>query len=77
MIQITSTIGVGNTALGAFDNALYKTGVANYNLLRLSSVIPYGVYRPTQPSERQALSRGYEYNRFRYASKREERPRNL
>lgn len=42
MIQITSTIGVGNTALGAFDNALYKTGVANYNLLRLSSVIPYG-----------------------------------
>lgn len=42
MIQVTSVIGTGNTELGAFDNALHRAGVSNYNLLRLSSVIPYG-----------------------------------
>lgn len=32
--------GHASTELGAFDKALYSAGIANYNLLRLSSVIP-------------------------------------
>jgi len=39
-IHVSSALGTGPTQLSAFDNALIKTGVANYNLLRLSSVIP-------------------------------------
>lgn len=39
-IIIQKSIGTGSTELSAFDNALYKSGTANYNLLPLSSVIP-------------------------------------
>lgn len=39
-ISVVSAKGVGQTLLSAFDNALKKTGVYNFNLLRLSSVIP-------------------------------------
>lgn len=39
-ILIASGIGSGPTKLAAFDAALNDAGVANYNLLRLSSVIP-------------------------------------
>lgn len=39
-IQVTSGIGTGPTKLAAFDAALHHAGVANYNLIRLSSVIP-------------------------------------
>lgn len=39
-ITIVSGIGTGPTELSAFDSALNDAGVANYNLLRLSSVIP-------------------------------------
>lgn len=39
-IQVSSGIGIGPTKLSAFDSALNDAGVANYNLLRLSSVIP-------------------------------------
>lgn len=39
-IHITSGVGTGSTKLAAFDAALGSAGVANYNLLRLSSVIP-------------------------------------
>lgn len=39
-ISVTSGIGTGPTKLAAFDAALNHAGVANYNLLRLSSVIP-------------------------------------
>lgn len=41
-IQIASAVGTGPTRLAAFDDALIKTGTANYNLIRLSSVIPPG-----------------------------------
>ena len=41
-ILITKSTGVGDTELSAFDNALYNAGVANFNLIRLSSVIPEG-----------------------------------
>jgi arginine decarboxylase len=39
-IHIGSGIGTGSTTLAAFDAALNDVGIANYNLLRLSSVIP-------------------------------------
>jgi len=39
-IHIASGIGSGLTNLAAFDGALNDAGIANYNLLRLSSVIP-------------------------------------
>jgi arginine decarboxylase len=40
IINMTKGIGVGPTELAAFDAALNQAGVANYNLLYLSSVIP-------------------------------------
>jgi arginine decarboxylase len=39
-IYLASGIGTGPTKLSAFDAALNDAGVANYNLIRLSSVIP-------------------------------------
>ncbi len=39
-ILITQGLGSGPTKLAAFDAALNDAGVANYNLIRLSSVIP-------------------------------------
>jgi arginine decarboxylase len=41
-IPITTGVGVGRTALAAFDHALFAAGIANYNLVALSSVIPTG-----------------------------------
>lgn len=41
-IYLTEGIGKGSTELAAFDNALLQAGVANFNLIRLSSVIPTG-----------------------------------
>ncbi|HYH24152.1 MAG TPA: pyruvoyl-dependent arginine decarboxylase [Blastococcus sp.] len=39
-IPIVTGIGTGSTALSAFDGALRDAGIANYNLIRLSSVVP-------------------------------------
>lgn len=39
-IYISSALGWGRTMLSAFDHALIETGTANYNLIRLSSVVP-------------------------------------
>jgi len=39
-IQIVSGVGTGPTKMAAFDAALRQAGIANYNLLKLSSVIP-------------------------------------
>lgn len=39
-IQLATGIGQGPTKLAAFDAALNDAGVANYNLIRLSSVVP-------------------------------------
>jgi arginine decarboxylase len=39
-IHITSGLGSGPTKLAAFDAALNRAGVSNYNLIRLSSIIP-------------------------------------
>jgi arginine decarboxylase len=40
ILQVSAAIGSGPTELAAFDDALLKVGAANYNLVRLSSVIP-------------------------------------
>jgi len=39
-IEIACGTGTGPNTLAAFDSALCATGIANFNLLRLSSVIP-------------------------------------
>jgi len=39
-IRITEGVGTGPTELAAFDQALVKGGIANYNLIYLSSVLP-------------------------------------
>lgn len=41
-IRVSAGTGTGATPLAAFDGALRQAGVANFNLLRLSSVIPPG-----------------------------------
>lgn len=41
-IYVVPAIGKGRTLLSAFDNALQKAGVYNYNLITLSSIIPPG-----------------------------------
>ena len=41
-IYLTTGTGTGPTTLAAFDSALHANGIDNYNLLRLSSVIPPG-----------------------------------
>jgi arginine decarboxylase len=39
-IRISTGTGAGSTRLAAFDAALHDAGVADFNLVRLSSVIP-------------------------------------
>lgn len=41
-IQLTSGTGKAHTKLAAFDAALHEAGISNYNLIRLSSIIPPG-----------------------------------
>ena len=43
-IEVACGSGTGPNGLAAFDGALRATGVANFNLLRLSSVIPPGTH---------------------------------
>ena len=40
IIKVSAGHGSGPTKLSAFDSALNNTGIANYNIIRLSSVIP-------------------------------------
>ena len=40
--MITYGTGSGATTLAAFDSALFDAGIANHNLLHLSSIIPEG-----------------------------------
>ncbi len=39
-IHVTHGAGAGANSLAAFDRALFDAGIANYNLIKLSSVIP-------------------------------------
>lgn len=51
-IQISKGVGDGPTELAAFDQALVKAGIANFNLIYLSSVLPPGsdVIAPDKPT---------------------------
>ncbi len=40
VINIVTGTGSGPTKMAAFDAALIKAGIANYNLIRLSSIVP-------------------------------------
>lgn len=40
VIRVSRGAGAGTTRLAAFDTALHAAGVAGYNIVRLSSVIP-------------------------------------
>lgn len=42
-IHVVSGSGTGTTELAAFDAALLDCGLGNYNLIRLSSVLPPGM----------------------------------
>ena len=55
LIRVSKGSGAGPTRLAAFDAALSDAGVAGYNLIRLSSVIPaYAVVREV-PAQEQVL----------------------
>ncbi len=41
-LYICSGVGRGSTLLNAFDNALISVGIGNYNLLKVSSIVPPG-----------------------------------
>lgn len=41
-IEVACGTGTGPTTLAAFDGALRSAGIANFNLIRLSSVVPPG-----------------------------------
>ncbi len=41
-IRVTAGSGTGRTTMAAFDAALRSAGVADHNLIRLSSIIPPG-----------------------------------
>jgi len=41
-LYIAGAVGRATTELAAFDRALIEVGAANFNLIRLSSVIPFG-----------------------------------
>jgi arginine decarboxylase len=40
LIQVTTGTGIGPTEMAAFDQALVNAGIANLNLIYLSSVLP-------------------------------------
>lgn len=42
-VLLTSGSAVGKTPLNAFDNALRDAGVADFNLIKVSSIVPPGV----------------------------------
>lgn len=39
-IHVTKGTGTGGTKIAAFDAALFNAGIADFNLIRLSSIIP-------------------------------------
>lgn len=51
-IRVTAGSGTGRTTMAAFDAALRSAGVADHNLIRLSSIIPPGaVVQACPPSQ--------------------------
>ena len=50
IIPVVTGIGHGHTELSAYDDALWKAGIGNFNVIALSSVIPPG-WEPAPQSE--------------------------
>lgn len=42
-LWITSGVAEGDTELNAFDNALLRADIGNFNLIKVSSIVPKGV----------------------------------
>lgn len=53
-IPVIAGVGLGQTELSAYDDALWKAGIGNFNVIALSSVIPPGWIpaRQTAPNVR-------------------------
>ncbi len=58
-ISVTKGTGSGKTRIAAFDNALWDAGIANYNLIRLSSVIPPGSDVIVEKADRNGIEHGH------------------
>lgn len=78
VIPVTSAVGEGPTPVAAFDAALRAIGIADLNLIRLSSVIPTGSKIEVALDERPPLvgaSAGWGDRHYVvYADARAERP---
>jgi arginine decarboxylase len=62
VIPVTSAVGTGPTPVAAFDAALRDAGIADLNLIRLSSVVPTGaevVVRIDEPTALVGTSAGW------------------
>jgi arginine decarboxylase len=57
LIRVSRGVGTGPTRLAAFDAALHDAGVANFNLVRMSSVIPPGSVVREVPGSQQLPGR--------------------
>ncbi len=58
-IQVTYGVGEGLTPLAAFDAALHNAGIANYNIIRLSSIIPPRCTVSIDVADRNNIEIGY------------------
>lgn len=58
VIHVTYGTGEGVTRLAAFDAALHNAGIANYNLIKLTSIIPEGSTVKIQRLDRNAIGHG-------------------
>jgi arginine decarboxylase len=57
-ITVAAGVGTGNTTLSAFDAALKDAGIHNYNIIRLTSVIPPGTKVVTRKWENSPTEHG-------------------
>ena len=53
LIRVSKGAGTGPTRLAAFDAALFTAGIAGYNIIRLSSVVPPHAVVREVPAEEQ------------------------
>ncbi len=78
VIPVTSAVGTGPTPVAAFDAALRAAGLADLNIIRLSSVIPTGaevVLQIDEPLSLVGTTAGWGDRHYAvYADARAERP---
>ena len=58
-IKVTWGTGQGKTRIAAFDRALWDAGIANYNLIRLSSVIPEDSAVVVEKADKNGIEHGH------------------